>query len=279
MARGNTVKFRHESRHPYLLCSVAAAILGAGALGAGASIWGANKASDAQTNTANQNILFQKGVMQQNQNNLQPFINAGANGIPALNNWLDPNNASGPLNALMRLTMPGSNQSETLAQTPGFQFAEDRGLRANNNALAARGLGGSAAVVKGANDFTTGLASGTWQSVVNALQGLFGSGAGAMQNLVSSGGNAAGGLSSSLLGSAGNVGNALTGIGNAQGGAATATGNAVGQFGNSVSTAAILQKLLGNSGQNGGNAGLYALPQNGSDYAGLGGWGAPQLTG
>lgn len=239
--------FEDFSRRAY--CSIAAAVLGAGALGAGASIWGANKAADAQTNSTNAAIANSKETRALNQNLLQPFINAGQGAIGGLQGWLDPTNASNPLAALLKLTMPGANMSETLSQTPGYQFAEDKGLRAVNNQLAARGLGGSpGAVAKGAGDYVTGLASGTWQSVVNSLMNLFSGGAGAMQNLVGTGVQAGGAVAGSNTAAGNNISSSLIGQGNAQAGAATATGNAIGGLGSSVSTAAILQKLLGGGG-------------------------------
>lgn len=285
-------------------CTVAAAILGAGAIGAGASIWGANKAADAQTNAANASIANQQQTRTMNQNLLQPFINAGQGGISGLQDWLNPSSSTGglfglknwldpsggasgsnPLSALIKLTTPGANMTETLSQTPGYQFAEDKGLRAVNNQLAARGLGGSpGAVSKGAGDYVTGLANNTWQSVVNALQGvftsgaggmqnLFTSGAGALQNLVNTGVNAGGAVAGSNTAAGNNISSNLIGIGNAQGGAATATGQAIGGLGNSVSTAAILRQLLG------GGAGGASGPAYGGDNGIYGGSSQAPLPG
>lgn len=247
------------------LCSVAAAVIGAGALGAGASIYGANRAAGAQTEATQAATRAQLGMFNTAKGALDPFINAGAGGIDALKAWLDDQSGSSPLNALKRLTTPGADMSTALSETPGFKFTEDRGLRAVNNALAARGLGGSGgAVAKGAGEYTTGLASNTWQSVVNALQNMFTSGAGAKQNFVNTGAGAAGTLTGAATGVGGQIGSNLIGAGNAQAGAATATGNAIGNFGNSVSTAALLQKLLGNNAAPGATpTGLYG---SGPDY-------------
>lgn len=238
-------------------CSIAAAILGGGALSAGATIFGANKAAGAQTAASQAAIGAQKDMFNTSKNELQPFIDAGSSGISGIQDWLNTN-GDNPLAALLKLTMPGSNQTETLSQTPGYQFTEDKGLRAVNNALAARGLGGSGgAVAKGAADYTTGLASGTWQNVVNSLQNLFTSGAGAKQNLVNTGAGSAGTLTGAATSTGQQIGSNLVGIGNAQAGAATATGNALAGLGGNVSTAAILQQLLGNSSGGSAAAGLY----------------------
>lgn len=254
---------------------VAAAILGAGAVGAGASIWGANTAAGAQTKATNAAITNQRQMFDISQNALSPFINAGQGGISSLTNLLNPDNASGPLAALLKLTMPGSNMTDTLKETPGYQFAEDRGLRATNNALAARGLGGSGgAVAKGAADYTTGLASQTWQSVVNALQGLFTSNVGGAQGLVSTGVGAGGALAGNALNTGANIGSSLIGQGNAQAGAATATGNAISGAANNIPSNLLLSQLLAKSpAGGGGGGGLYgngAVPYT----AGSNAWGA-----
>lgn len=232
-----------------LYCEVAAAVIGGSIIGAGASIYGANKAAGAQTDTTNAAIANQQAMFGQAKNALDPFIKAGGQGLDWLKGWVDPTSGSNPLASLIKLTTPGADMSETLAQTPGYQFAESRGLRGVNNALAARGLGGSrGAVTKGAGEYVTGLAQNTWQSVVQALQNLFGGGANALQGLVGTGSNAAGALAGNALGTGQAVGSSLIGQGNAQAGAATATGNALGQFGGNLGTAAIIQQLLGKGG-------------------------------
>lgn len=53
---------------------------------------------------------------------------------------------------------------EQLAQTPGYQFALEQGLRATANSATARGLGVSGAALKGASKFATGLADNTYMN-------------------------------------------------------------------------------------------------------------------
>lgn len=250
-------------------CFVAAAVLGAGALGAGANIYGATTAAGAQTSTSQAALANQKSMFGVAQNALSPFINAGKEGIGNLTDWLNPGNAGGPLAALLKLVMPGANMSETLAQTPGYQFTEDRGLRGVNNALAARGLAGSGgAVAKGAGDYVTGLANNTWQSVVDKLLQTFAGGAGSLQGLVNTGANAGGNLAGGAISSGNAQAGTQIGIGNAQGGAATAIGNAVGQGANSLSTAALIQQLTSKAGTPppGSQGGLYTTDQTGTEW-------------
>ncbi len=234
---------------------VATAIIGSGVLGAGATIFGASKAADAQTAAAQAAIANQQQMYGQNKALLSPYITAGQGQLSNQSALLDPNNASGPLAALMKLTMPGANMSAELAQTPGYQFAESQGLRAVNNQLAARGLGGSGgAVAKGAASFTTGLANNTWQSVVNALQNSFNSQVGAGQNFINSGVQAGGALAGVGTNTANQISGSLTGAGNAQAAGYNAIGGAVNTAASSLPSSLLLSQLM--SGQ-GGGAGIY----------------------
>ena len=290
---------------------VAVAILGAGAIGAGASIYGANKAADAQTSAANSGNAQQNAMYANNQNILSPFIQGGSSMINAQKALLDPNNpnsslsqlkgvlnpndpnsalgrlsgllnpnGSGPLAALQKLTMPGADMSATLAQTPGYQFSLDQGLRASNNQLAARGLGGSGgAVAKGATNFAEGLAGNTWQSVVAALQNqynsqltgnqnqftsqanagqnLFNSEASAGQNLINTGTTAASALAGVGTNTANSITGSLTGAGNAQAAAANATGGAISNVAGQLPSNVLLSQLLKGQGGSGGG-GIYS---------------------
>lgn len=243
-------------------CTLAAAVLGASAIGAGASIWGANKAAGAQTDAGTAAIANQRDMYAQNKSILSPFINAGAGGIDQLKNWIDPTSGTNPLASLIKLVTPGADQSATLAQTPGYQFSQTQGTRAALNALAARGLGGSpGAVAKGVGGYVSGLASNTWDSVVKNLLSTFGGETGALQGLVNTGANAGGALANVGTSTANSVTGSLTGIGNAQAAGANATGAAVGNGANSLTTAALLQQLTGGSGGGGiyGNVGTTSV--------------------
>lgn len=254
----------HVYRDPYV-CFLAAAVLGAGALSAGAGIWGANKAAGAQTDAANASIANQQQMYAKNSNNLSPFINAGAGGIGNLQDWLNPAGSGGgvgaggsdnALSSLLKLVTPGANQNATLQQTPGYQFSVDQGTRGALNALAARGLGGSpGAIAKGVGGFVAGTASQNYNNIVSQLLNTFTAGAGADQNLVNSGITAGSSLAGVGTNTANAISGSLTGAGNAQAAAANATGSAVGGLGNSATTAALLQQLTG-----GGGGGVYGTP-------------------
>lgn len=235
-----------------LYCTIAAAVLGAGALSAGAGVWGANKAADAQTSAATASIANQKAMYDSNKNLLSPFINAGQGGIQQLQDWLSSSggtSGNNPLSSLLKLVTPGADQSATLEQTPGYQFSAGQGTRAALNSLAARGLGGSpGAIAKGVGGYVSGLASNTWDSVVKNLLSTFQSGGNALQGLVNTGVNAGGALAGVGTNTANSISGALTGAGNAQAAGANATGAAIGGLGNSITTASLLQQLQGGGG-------------------------------
>ncbi len=219
--------FEHEDYIPRTRCSIAAAIIGAGALGAGANIYGATTAANAQKDSQGKNIDFQNQLFNILRGQAQPFIDAGKSALPTLQS----------------LITPGPNQTSTLNNIPGFQFAQDWGQKAVQNLGTTRGLGGN--TLKAGADYATGVAQQGWGSIANALQALVNTGSSAVGTLTGAG-NSFGGQ----------VSNALTGIGNAGAGAATSIGNSVGNFGSSVSSAAILQKLTG-----GGGGGIYDTGQ------------------
>ena len=218
------------------MAGIAAAIIGAGALSAGAAIYGANTAANAQTNASKNAISAEQNIYNQNKAQLQPFISAGQSALPTLQSLLTP----------------GPNQTSTLSQIPGFQFAQDWGQKAVQNLGTTRGLGGNV-LTAGAN-YATGLAQQGWGNIVNSLQGLVNTGAGAAGNLAGVGAT-----------TGGQIGGQMVGIGNAQAGAAIGTANAAGNFANSISTAALLQKLTGNQGMYGNtvNAGTQPGVSNG----------------
>lgn len=257
--------FKHQEFRNRCLCSIAAAVLGAGALSAGSSIWGANTAANAQTGAANAAIANQQSMFNTNSNNLSPFINAGTGGISQLQNWLSPtggSTGSNALSSLLALVTPGPNQNATLAQTPGYQFAQSQGNRQILNSLAARGLGGSpGAITQDIGSFSSGLASTTFNSQVQNLLNTFTAGAGGLQGLVNTGEGAAGALAGVGTNTANSITGSLTGAGNASAAAANATGAAGATLGNAGSTAALLNQLTGTN--NSGSA-YGALPATGT---------------
>ena len=207
---------------------VAAAIAGSAVIGAGASIYGANKAAGAQTAAANAAIAQRERMFKVAADTASPFIEAGQGALPTLTSLLTP----------------GANMSEVLAQIPGFKFAQDWGQRAITQQGSGRGVGGN--VMKAGADYATGAASTTYGGIVNALQQYANMGAGS-----------AGSLGGMAVNTGQGIGNDLIGAGNAQAGSYMNMANAVGSAGSSISNMMMFNNLTGGKMFGGGGGGMY----------------------
>src|SRR5665213_2192780 len=131
--------------------------LGAGIIGAGASIYGSSQAANAQEQAAQTASNTQMSMFNQDQADLAPYMQGGQTGLNMLTNQIG------------NLTTPINMNESTLQQTPGYQFNLTQGLKATQNSAAARGLGVSGAAMKGAASYASGLANSTYGTYVNQL--------------------------------------------------------------------------------------------------------------
>jgi hypothetical protein len=144
-----------------------------------------------------------------------------------------------------------------LAQTPGYQFTKNQGMKAVQSGYAARGLGISGGAEKGAADYVTGLADNTYNQqfaneVTNRDQQY-----NKLLGVSSMGANAAAGVGQTGSATAGGISNNITGLGNAQAGAYTSAGNAIGSAAQSIPNSLILSQLIGKNGSGSGYTGYY----------------------
>lgn len=200
--------------------------------GAAMSSSAAKSAAETQAAAANRAADLQNAQFEKVRSDLHPYIEAGAMALPKLEELTGTNPGGNPLTA--RLTRPFQPTMDELAQTPGYQFALDQGLKATQNSYAAKGLGQSGAAMKGAADYAEGLAGTTYQQqfqnylgqnsqIYNMIGGLSGSGQ-----------NAAAGLGSLSLNNT-SATNALSiGAANASAAGQVASGNAWGNALNSI---------------------------------------------
>jgi hypothetical protein len=170
---------------------------GAGLIGSGMQASAASSAAKTQADAANRASQNQMDMFQQIQKNLAPYMGVGTNGIGAFNNQMfgggalgqapnmttgsgdvwsgAPTTGSGDIfngspslitgGALPSVYQPwgtGADAQATLEQTPGYQFTLNQGLKSLGNSFASRGLGASGAALKGASQYTTGLADNTY---------------------------------------------------------------------------------------------------------------------
>ncbi|WP_167309923.1 hypothetical protein [Ralstonia mannitolilytica] len=233
---------------------VAAAIgIGAATSLAGAAMTSsaAGDAAQTQADAANRSADMQNAQWQQTQQNLRPFIDFGTSAINPLRsamgydgNWnIDPNNI---LN--QNFTAPTAEQA---AQTPGYQFTLDQGLKAVQNSAAARGLGTSGAALKGASSYATGLANSTYNDVFSRALNTFNTNYGSAANrvnrlntLVGNGQNAAatnGSLGANAMSS---IGDTLMSGANAAAAGRVGSANAIASGLNGLGSNALLYGMM-----------------------------------
>jgi hypothetical protein len=239
---------------------ITAVLAGSAILGAGANIFGAQSAADAQKQAAAQ---ANAAVLQQQQQ-----------GLAAQKGYFDTGNA--PLStiankgvgdytnleaAIPGLTAPITMDQATLEATPGYQFNLSQGERGVSLGAAAAGLSGAQA--KAAAKYATGLADSTYQNQFNNANTNKQNAYNFLLGTANLGTSAAGqyGLNATAAGNAdisnsqqvgSNISSNTIGAGNAQAAADIATGKNVGNALTSGSTAyASTQNPFGNYGMYG----------------------------
>lgn len=234
MIQSDKIKLEFDFVDP-CLCNawVAAAVIGSGVIGAGASIWGASKAADAQISAADKAAAIQQQQYGQTRTDLAPYREAGVNATDQLNK------------RLTELTTPITMDQATLENTPGYQFNLRQGQRAVTNSAAARGLASSGAALKGAATFATGLADSTYQNQFNNANTNQTNAYTRLKGLIDIGENA--GAQTGVLGekAAYNTGAAVTAAGNAQAAADNKIGSAVSTAANNAGGYAAYRGIYG----------------------------------
>lgn len=207
------------------MVGVTGAIIGAGVLGAGASIYAGSKAAKAQKKAAEQSADVEKYIYEQTRQDLLPSRIVGESALYKLADLYGvqrPTELQSPggmksttspyalssafgggFSALP--SMPKTNQGMKLTEgggdfftSPGYQFRLDEGMRALEGSQAARGRLLSGSTVRGALRVGQGLASEEFGNYTNALRSLAGVGQVANQNQQVAGQQFASGVSSAL---------------------------------------------------------------------------------
>lgn len=191
---------------------VAAAVIGGSVVGAGASMFGANKAAKAQSRAAKNSIAAQREMFDITQANLKPYMASGEAALPDLNKF----------------------DQAALEATPGYKFALSQGLKAVQNSMSAKLLGGSGSAIKEAAKFATGLADQTYGENFNRLL-----------SRVQVGANAAAGVGSAATATGQGIGSAYIGAGDAKAAAWNAGAGAVKNTASDIGGYYYANKLLG----------------------------------
>ena len=206
---------------------IGAAILGAAGIAGGAGIIGSSSAAGAQENAANVASQTELNIYGQNKALLTPWANQGQQ-------------AYGTLNQLLGVGGNSQTMQDTLSNLPGYQFTLGQGLKSVQNSAAARGLADSGAALKGAANYSTGLANSTYGTYVNQLQNSANTGVSAANALAGVGTTVGGQVAGNQIG----AGNAAAAGYN---GIASSIGNAAGSL--------PLASFLNNGLFGGGSAG------------------------
>jgi hypothetical protein len=176
----------------------AAAIVGAGVLAAGATIYASNKASHATSSAANTASNVQLQALAQQKEMAAPYTALGQQAIPTLENLLGiaPKGKPG--------APAGPTPQQTLSQLPGYQFAKQQGIDATKAGAASMGMALSGNTLEGISNFTTGLADQTYGAEVNRLMQIAGLGESAATGTATNIGNTASNLSNIAVGQGNN---------------------------------------------------------------------------
>lgn len=224
--------------------------IGGAVIGGVATAVGSSKAASAQRDAANQANSRLESEYAQTRSDLMPFQTAGQAGLNDLTSRMG------------ELTSPFNMTQANLEATPGYQFNRSQGLKAVNNAMGARGLFNSGAVMKGASTFATGLADSTYMDQFNMDQQNKQNAYNKLMGVAQLGENAAAQTGAYGTQIAGAVANNTIGAGNATAAGIMGVANGIGSIGNSLSQYYMMKNVLGGGGSNSG--GIFGAGTNGS---------------
>lgn len=244
---------------------VAAVVAGGSSLlGGVANYFGSQSAASSEANAANNAAATQQQMFNTEQQNAQPYMQAGTQALSQLQN-----------------NMGYYNQPYTQAQfqqDPGYQFDLQQGQKALQTSSAASGGIMSGSELASLNNYSQNMASNEYQNAFNNYQTQVSNSYNRLAGVAGMGAQTVASLNGQATQSGANIGNSLTSAGNAQAAGAVGSSNAISGalsgVGNAVSSYgignAIMNKTQTPSMGIGGSGGLQ-MPQIGSQYASSGG--------
>ncbi len=253
-----------------------AGIAGAGAslFGAGAQVSAEQKAIQAQQAMYRQGLQTQKQYVGEAAGALDPYMQAGGSALDYYNylTGVGPSpTGAGPSYTPLTAPLTAPFTAASLPYTPGYEFTLGQGLLAAQSGFAAQGLGTSGPAMRGAADYTTGLAQSTYnqqlqnylmqnQQIANLLMGPAQIGAGAAGTLAGIYGGAGQAALSGATQTGAGVASGLAGIGNALAGGAAGVSGALS---NNLLMYAMLNRMApGAAAGAGAGAGAPSYVQN-----------------
>jgi hypothetical protein len=210
------------------------AIAGSSVLGAGASLFGASNAADAQREAAaasaaaqreaaDKSIAAQREMFDIGRADLAPYREGGTT---AQNQLMTLLGIGGDQNAQGYGRYAKDFGMSDFTTDPGYQFRLEQGMKALNASAAAKGMGMSGANIKGATEYGQNLGSQEYQNAFNRYQTNRTAQLAPLQSLYAGGQAAAAGSAAQAQGLGTSLGNTYTGLGQGIAQADVAAGNA-----------------------------------------------------
>ncbi|WP_124570178.1 DNA transfer protein p32 [Burkholderia sp. Bp8984] len=220
---------------------------------------GAQSAADTQAGAQQQAAQTQLDMFNTINGQEQPFMKAGYGATTVLNQLLGltPNNpADGLPNGYLTQTFNPSS----IASSPGYQFAQQQGLQAVQNADAPSVGALSGPALKDMLNFSTGTAEQYYNNYFNQFQTQQQNIFSRLANLANLGQNAASntGQAGTQLGTG--AAQAIASSGASQAAGTIGSANAISGGLNSLGSTLMLSKILGGGGLGGGMGGDAGIP-------------------
>lgn len=209
---------------------VVTAVAGAAVVGAGVSIYSANKAAGASKAAANSSIGEQAREYDQARSDNAPFRTTGVSALDQVAKLygLDTTDANGNV-----VKGTGKADFSSFSASPDFQFNLGQGDDAINRSAAAKGGLLSGAAVKAGQTYASGLASNQFDDYVNHLETTAGQGQAATNATTAAGTSMANSNS-----------NAIMSAGNARASAYSENGQTIGNTANGLASNYLMYKYL-----------------------------------
>jgi hypothetical protein len=199
---------------------MATAIIGSSIIGAGASMYGANK----QAKAADQASQVQWDMYDRTRSDLQPWMGGGTAALNQLQTMLGLNQGQDPMQSqfLSPFTL------DKFQQSPGYQFRLEQGMNAINKGSAARGMYYAPQTLQDLGKYQQGMASTEFDNAYNRYVGDQTRGYNMLSGLSNTGQNAAAGVGAMGQQTASQVGNNMMGGAAAQAAGYMGAANAIG---------------------------------------------------
>lgn len=223
------------------MCGVTAAVVVGGLASAYIASSAAKDAANTQAGAAANAAATQQNIANQQNANLQPWVQAGTGALQELKTGVGTATQPGTL------TQPFSmaNMQNVL---PAYQFALQEGTGAINNAADAAGMHLSSANIENLGKYATGLASQTESNAFNQFIAGQNQRLNSLQSLAQVGQTASGQVNANLGNLGSNLSSLQVGAGNAQAagqiGSANAISGGIGNVTNQLSQMNTLNSLF-----------------------------------